>query len=438
MNNICLALPTNRDCVDTIDLLHNEANYAVKNFNVQVTFLIIDTSNQIDLIKNEQAVSLLENSNNVNVVHLNVEQQQNYFKKLFNNLTIDDKNLAANRLLELMLPSEVSYGACTNRAFLLAAALQCDSIHRRDSDCHYQTFDDETVYPIHQELLSLGKIAHSIQDESIASQLTRDQNILPVAMVAASFIGEMSVDIAEINQKSPSIYHDVVKLWSEKGASTSQQEILVNESFKGAGTSSFKGDIATLGQVDPMLVDMCNISFHGIQEAVPLPPATDTIGSDYFLIHLTYHSQLPSVVHNRHIENFYTPERKTDEGFAKYQRRFVKFLLSMPYLYHAYGQLAIAGPETLLNAENKINNIAVCKIIESSIDIDNEHCHFVFDEVIKNYQMLGGRFKQLTQLLIAEKDSLISQAKRDMEDYLYLSQHWPQLIHLSKTLTLSV
>lgn len=62
-------------------------------------------------------------------------------------------------MLDLMLPAGVSYGACTNRAFLIAAALGCDSVHRRDSDSTYQTLNGETVFPVHHELASLGKTA---------------------------------------------------------------------------------------------------------------------------------------------------------------------------------------------------------------------------------------------------------------------------------------
>ncbi|GAA4943542.1 hypothetical protein GCM10023238_06820 [Streptomyces heliomycini] len=45
-----------------------------------------------------------------------------------------------------MLPDALSYGACTNRAFLIAAALDCRSLHRRDSDCGYQVFGGEPVH----------------------------------------------------------------------------------------------------------------------------------------------------------------------------------------------------------------------------------------------------------------------------------------------------
>ncbi|WP_340679935.1 DUF6271 family protein [Paraglaciecola sp.] len=434
MNKICLALPTNRECADTIRLLHQEARYAAEEYNISVCLLIIDTSSEADTATNLIAVNELDTIFNVEVKHVDNKQQKQYFNTLFAALALVEQT----KLLDLMLPQGVSYGACTNRAFLLAATLGCDSVHRRDSDCHYQVVNEQIIFPIHQELLSLGKTANSVNDASITKQLSTSQQSLPVAMVAASFIGEMSVDINEIKQLNPAIYSDIVSLWAEQGSSKKQQDLLVEQSFKGAENSVFTTDQARLGQVDPMLVDMCNISFFGIHQAVPLPPAKDTIGSDYFLIHLVYHAQLPSVVHNRHIENYYTPERRTDDGFIKYQRRFVKFLLSMPYFHNAYQLMSQAGTEKLLNDNNTLDNAQVCHLIESTLALNNEHCHYVFDEIIKNYQLLAGRYQQLADILSQEKEALINQAQSDMKDYYYLAKLWPQLINLAKQLTLEV
>ncbi|MQS39990.1 DUF6271 family protein, partial [Streptomyces katsurahamanus] len=69
---------------------------------------------------------------------------------------------APERVLDLMLPSRVSYGACTNRAFLIAEALGCASVHRRDSDSRYQYLDGEPVFPFHHELMALGRRAAEV------------------------------------------------------------------------------------------------------------------------------------------------------------------------------------------------------------------------------------------------------------------------------------
>lgn len=79
-----------------------------------------------------------------------------------------------DRVLGLMLPSAVSYGACTNRAFLIAAALGCRSVHRRDSDSRYQERDGEPVFPVRHELAFLGKgareAAAAVTEDRLAAE----------------------------------------------------------------------------------------------------------------------------------------------------------------------------------------------------------------------------------------------------------------------------
>ncbi|WP_254406731.1 DUF6271 family protein, partial [Streptomyces sp. AC627_RSS907] len=169
-------------------------------------------------------------------------------------------------------------------------------------------------------------------------------------LVGASFVGELSVDISEIRQLDEDVYRDVVGLWAPADWSAEQKRELADESFTGAGTAPFTGDHALLTLVDPMRLDMCNISFQQVHERVPLPPATNTIGSDYFLMHLVHDAALPGVLHNRHIVNFYTTERRTDAGFMAYQLRFTKFFLSMLYLNAVYAAMAEAGPALLDDA----------------------------------------------------------------------------------------
>lgn len=434
MSTACLALPTNRECSETISLLYQEALYGADVFSHRVFLLIIDTSEGNALVSNQEAVAQLKNTDKVEVIHLTREDQAKYFSCLFATCSGFDENT----LSELMLPEGLSYGACTNRAFLFAQSLGCDSLHRRDSDCTYQKLDGKTVYPIHQELLALGKVAGSLNDPSIDNYLSTDQINQPVAMVAGSFIGEMSVDIHEIKEKDYNVYFNIVSLWSEQGASITQKSELVEESFKGAGNKQFNKDMAQLGTLDPMRVDMCNISFFGVHEVIPLPPAKDTIGSDYFLHHLVKHSTLPTLVHNRHIVNFYTPDRKTDSEFYKYHRRYAKFILSMPYLHRAYRVLEDYGSEKLLVDGNLINHQKVCEAIECALGIDDSYSHEVFESLIFNYKKLGGRFSSLANKLNDEKNKLYDQSKKDMQDFLYLAKLWPKLINNAKNNNLPV
>ncbi len=251
-------------------------------------------------------------------------------------------------------------------------------------------------------------------------------------MAGASFIGELSVDIGEIRRLDEAVYQDVVGLWAPAGSSPEQRRELVEESFTGAGTAPFTGDHSTLALVDPMRVDMCNIAFHhDVYERIPLPPATDTIGSDYFLIHLVHDATLPGILHNRHIENFYTPERRTDAGFLAYQTRFVKFLLSMLYFHHVYDRMAAEGAR-LLDDRQHVRADRIVAFLRDSTWQDPAENVWRLDRVDTAYRKLGGRYAQFAEQLLGRRERLLAEARQDIEDFADLTEAWPALVEAAR------
>lgn len=338
-------------------------------------------------------------------------------------------------LLDLMLPDGLSYGACTNRAFLIAAALGCESVHRRDSDSRYQSVDGRTVFPVHHELLSLGeRAADAAAGVTEPVALPDDLRERRVAMVGSSFVGELSVDIAQIRDTDPAVYHDVVSLWAPEDWSAEQKRALVEESFTGAGTEPFTTDHSLLTVVDPMRVDMCNIAFHGptVSERVPLPPARDTIGSDYFLIHLVHDARLPGVLHNRNIVNYYTGERRTGPGFLAYQTRFAKFLLSMLYFHHVYDRMAGAG-DALLDEHGRVRPDTVAALARESTGLDTAENVRRLDALDAAYRRLGGRYADFADLLAGRRARLLDEARRDMADFALLTEAWESMVAAART-----
>ncbi|NDZ82247.1 hypothetical protein G3I19_27670 [Streptomyces sp. SID10853] len=428
MHRICLTLPTNRACADTISAMRAEARYAADHFGVEAHLLILDSSDERDFAGHADVAGRPTGTPQVIVHHLGEAQQRSLLRRLISEADVPKPDL----LLDLMLPAGVSYGACTNRAFLFAAALGCDSVHRRDSDSTYQTLDGEPVFPVHHELMSLGKRALDAVDGVSGTRLDPAHAQRTVSLVGASFVGELSVDIGEIQRLDPAVYHDVVSLWAPREWPDEAKDQLVAEAFTGAGTEPFTGDHSVVGPVDPMRVDMCNISFHrDVYESVPLPPATDTIGSDYFLMHLVHDAGLPGVLHNRHIVNYYTGERRTDAGFMAYQLRLVKFFLSMLYFNSVYERLAAAG-EALLDGELRLRADTVVEFVGDSSWLDREENEERLRTIGRSYRKLGGRYAEFADLLAARGDRLLNEAQQDMEDFALLIQAWGPLIRVSR------
>ncbi|MEU6819509.1 DUF6271 family protein [Streptomyces atriruber] len=427
MRRICLTLPTNRSCPETIEAIGQEAAYATAHFDVEAHLLILDSSDAATFAEHTRAVAALPDVPRVVVHHLDESAQRDFLRRVIARSEVAKPEL----MLDLMLPDRLSYGACTNRAFLIAGALGCESVHRRDSDSRYQSADGEPVFPVHHELMSLGRTAREAAHGVTESALDPRHDDKRVAMVGSSFVGELSVDIGEIQRMDPDVYYDVVSLWAPDHWSDAEKRALVDDSFRGAGSDTFERDHALLALVDPMRVDMCNISFHDVHERVPLPPATDTIGSDYFLIHLVHDAALPGVLHNRNIVNFYTGERRTDAGFLAYQTRFAKFFLSMLYFNHIYDRMAEAG-DALLDEQGHVRASVIAGFARQSTGLDQAENVRRLDRLDAAYRKLGGRYADCADHLATHRDRLLDEARSDIEEFALLTEAWQPLMRAGK------
>ncbi|WP_370531855.1 DUF6271 family protein [Streptomyces venezuelae] len=428
MRRVCLTLPTNRACAATLTAVAEEAAYGARRFGVEVHLLVLDSSEPDVLAEHRRVTAALPPAPGVVVHHLDEDEQRAFLRDVI------DRSGAPSpeRLLDLMLPSRVSYGACTNRAFLIAEALGCVSVHRRDSDSRYQYLDGEPVFPLHHELAALGRPAADLTGTVSRSRLDPALAHRPVAVVGGSFVGAMSVDVEEIRRLDPAVYEDVVGLSVPAGYPEIWRRNLVAESFRGAGDAAFTGDRTTLTSVSPTRVDMCNIALdREVYGRVPLPPATDTIGSDYFLLHLAHDAGLPGVLHNRHIVNFHTDERRSDEGFLAYQIRFAKFLLAAPHLDTVYAGLKEAG-DALLDPEGHVRAAAVAALARDAAHVDRAEHLGRLDVLDRAYRTLGGRYATAADALAARRERLIEEARQDMEDFAALTEAWEALTRASR------
>ncbi|GIE82971.1 hypothetical protein Aph02nite_89210 [Actinoplanes philippinensis] len=396
---ICLVVPTNRECTATLAEVMAEAEYAERHHDADVRLLVLDSSDDFTAHAKTLADARA-------ALHLDEPRQREFLRQVVDRSGAADPGL----LLDLLLPARPSYGACTNRAFLIAAALGCESVHRRDSDLYFQTYAGEKVFPIHAELSALGRPARNVT--ATEDRLDDSRRDLTVAMAGASFVGDMSVDVEDI--RGADGYYDLVSLWAAPGSTEAEKRALVEESF--TGSAPFAGDHWVLSVVDPMRVDMHNISFHGLHERVPLPPATDTIGSDYFLIHVADRAGLPGLLHNRHIVNFHTGERKTDAGFLAYQMRFAKFILSMYYFHFIYERMTSDDPAGIA---------AIARASTWQPREPNEQQAHLME---KAYRRLGGRFTGVADRIAEHRDRLLVEARRDIEDFATLIDAWAALV----------
>lgn len=489
MKRICLAIPTNRECTAAIAALVQEAGHAVQHFPVQVVVLIADTASSAIAAANAHALlqamhamdaktNAVEAQHNaldrrrIEAHHFTAPEQAALLTQIISRAGLQARELDHERKRELevdlerelhalLLPDTVSYGAATNRLFLLAQYLGCDSLHRRDSDSRYQSCTgresrpalhgnepacatagadqvDSVIYPIHHELRCIGMPASTVAtlvDQTIAAPLHAD---CPVMLVGASYVGALSIDVAPMFARDADAAYRIVGQFAPSHLSAADKRAWVDCSYLHTGQSRFEQDRSELAHGHSFLIDTCNICFSQIQQVLPLPPACDTIGTDYFLLSLMNILALPVVHHNRHIENFHTPERRSAQGFVEYQFRLVKYFLYMSWLHatvraldHAKVQLWLAPPGATL-AWNLPLLHALLAEPEPLSRIDDENAAKL-RELQQQYTRLGGAYAEFAALLAEQAPQLLQACRDDIARYAAFAPHWPALMRAART-----
>lgn len=178
MRRVCLSLPTHRPCSDTLRAVAAEAAHGgAREFGAEVHLLVLDSADPPARETHRETLAALPESPGVVIHHLDEAAQHRFLAK-----TVAHSGAAdPDRLVSLLLPEGISYGACTNRAFLIAESLGCASVHRRDSDSGYQQHDGAPVHPLAQELAHLGERAGVVRNRVSTSRLDPAQADRPVA-----------------------------------------------------------------------------------------------------------------------------------------------------------------------------------------------------------------------------------------------------------------
>lgn len=428
---VCLAIPCNRECGHAIAGLASEAACVAHTPGLEVLVLISDTSDPATQAANARQVQHSQAESGQPLIHLTTDQQRDFLQRML--AATDLAPTLATRLQGLLLPDGISYGAATNRLFLFAASLGCESVHRRDSDSHYLQHQGQPRYPLLQELRYLGREAHHLGEEVTQVDAHLPEQECPVMLVGGSYRGETSIDIMPMYQANPALCHEILGLWTPRDMSAAEQQAFNNRMFLQRQHDPFEHDraILTTADADERPVDMCNVSFYAIHEQVPLPTAPGTIGADYFLIDLLRALALPVVHHNRDILNYYTPERRTEAGFIDYQLRLARFFLYMSYAHEIVAQLG-ALPNRIISRDWQIDQAALAGLIEQAAGGCDQENADKLAVLCRALPQLGATYARAAEEIARQKARLLSQAKQDMLDFAFLVQHWPCLIRASQ------
>jgi hypothetical protein len=95
--------------------------------------------------------------------------------------------------------------------------------------------------------------------------------------------------------------------------------------------------------------------------------------------------------------------------------------------------MAAEGAAGLLDADHRVRPGRVARLVRESTTLDRTENIWRLDRVDTAYRKLGGRYAKFADQLAEERNELLDQAARDMEDFAFLTEAWPSLMEAART-----
>lgn len=419
-----LYIPTNRECGTAISRYLLECKY-IQEYTGEETFFLLIESNDFPCA-NSNSLVLKRNKTDVNIIDFTLDKQNLFLERLLSNckeITAKDKA----RLLSLLQPQGVCYGAGPNKAALLAAALNISVLHRRDSDTIPCTFKGENKYP--------SKLECDYILSNHNSELYKYNGDI-VYFIGSNYLGEAPIDYEELMEISPEYVYRIKKL---ENPSRSLESIVsrVHEYFSSPnetydGVDIVKDDITGLSE-------MGNCCVAGMFLHLPEMPMKNILGCDYMQKNVLYRLNYPILYHNRKVDHAYTDERDTKQDiqqFIDYNLRDVRFKLIMR-IRNRHNAILKKKQDILISEENILNiDVYVDGFVEAIKDVPSSVLASMIDELVTVYREIGQhgneykyrKYSALADELSLSKEFLISDIYSGIDDYCYLIKHWKALI----------
>ena len=297
-------VPTNRDCSSSIPDRFQELAWASEQKNLNVTFCLIEHAVSAKISGHHREILQNYADRGVSIIHLTEPIQRTMVKTLLSNerLSAFDRG----RLSELLLPTGVSYGRGPNLASLLAAGLNCSSIHRRDSDVYIDPLRPNS-WPLE---LELGAIA--VEPSEINTLVVRNLDDPTIERGATTkVVGTGTFGAATIDRRDLfSAGLEFAVAFQQLGRPGVPVEDVTSEAIGyliEEPKIRYDEDFYEIDIDARVEMEACCLS--ELQNFLPEMP-TDVLGCDYMVKDLAWRIGQPILFHSRKMEHRYDPSRE--------------------------------------------------------------------------------------------------------------------------------
>ncbi|MTD55585.1 DUF6271 family protein [Amycolatopsis pithecellobii] len=433
-----LYVPTNRPCADQISELAREA-LLIGTDGRSCVLALIEHSDAPWVDQHRKTLAEQRKSQGVKVIHLTAGVAGNFLRTVINRLDLPSAD--SNRLLALLNPDELAYGAGPNKAALLAAALGCDTLHRRDSDVRVDEWSTGKAYPCVPELQALGR---KIADLGLTLQPNGARNPDPSKTV--NFVGTSSFGNSPHDRRDLLLAgeHFLVELELLAAPDESPDHLLeeLRQYLTVDPGIRYTTDFAELDLTARTVMLSC--AMKDVFLELPEMPIHRTLGTDYLRRNLLRNLHYPIIFHSRKVHHRYDDDRAKQvnpSAVNDYAQRDLRHLILWPILTRHHETLRRA-PNSFLTPDGKLNSeqyaANLLDVLEDVVPVIKE----LPERFVSIYRAAARTVgdKQVAARLYGVADAVeagpdyVGEVAQGVEDYCFLVRHWRALIESAATL----
>ncbi len=424
-----LYVPTNRNCTGLISQLAEEAKL-IGN----CTIAIIEHGDASWSESHREALQEQGSQYGIDVIHMTRAHADDFLQKIVDSTGLSDE--VSRQLLALLNPCGVSYGAGPNKAALIAAALRCSAMYRRDSDVLIDQWSTGPAHPCISESIALKQPLASLGLQKSGKTAGNYQNI---HFVGTSSFGNAPHDRRDLLSVDEHFVTRIELLASpdespEKLRDDNRQYLLVDPEIR------YEEDFFELDETGRTVMLCC--AMHEIFLELPEMPVLSTLGTDYMRRNTLRYLGSPIVYHSRKVKHSYEPDRAKQvdiKAIVDYAERDLRHMLFWPILtrHHAFLQ---QQPELFINADGQLDSQAYCRYFLQAL----EHSRGIMSDMPEKFAAIYREAslqakdplcaKRLTAVAegIEQGPDYVAEVVKGVKDYVLLMTHWATLVNAAK------
>lgn len=427
MSTNLLYIPTNRRCSDRLDELAQEAR-VISRTGRSCTVALIEHQEAPWTPEHRGILNRVRHIYGVDALHVTHTAAARFLTAVIGRLGLDAPN--AERLSAMLNPKELAYGAGPNKAALIAAALGCGSVHRRDSDVLVDDRPSGPAYPCVPEIEALGRpVTELFQGEN---DCAGDE---VVRFVGTSAFGSPPQDRRDLWAAGEEFIVELERLGSPHRTTEYLREDMRQYLIIDPGIR-YTEEFLEIDRIGRTVMSCCAMT--DIFRQLPEMPIHGALGSDYMQRMLLQDLGTPLVFHSRKVRHRYSKAREeyrdSDTGID-YAQRDLRHLMLWPVLTHHRAALkrsprAFMTDDGILDTQRYTDNLSAA-LLEKLPEISETPAAFssiyrrASDHVADGN--VAARLRKVADAIDGGRN-FVDEVTEGIRDYCFLCRHWHDLI----------